>query len=67
VRELRPEIPVPLVGIGGITRDNAALVVDAGADAVAVISAVCAAADPQAATRELMDRLEAATSARRPG
>jgi thiamine-phosphate diphosphorylase len=66
VRELRPEIPVPLVGIGGITRDNAALVVAAGADAVAVISAVCAAADPEAATRGLMDRLEAAAAGRGP-
>src|SRR5262245_26993938 len=57
VRALRPEIPVPLVGIGGITADNAAQVLEAGADAVAVISAVCGADDPEAATRRLMDRL----------
>ena len=60
VRTLRPEIHVPLVGIGGITLDNAGEVVAAGADAVAVISAVCGAPDPEAATRRLMDRLEAA-------
>ena len=66
VRKLRAEIPVPLVGIGGITADNAAGVVTAGADAVAVISAVCAAADPEAATRELMARLTAALAGRRP-
>lgn len=60
VRKLRPEIPVPLVGIGGITADNAAAVIEAGADAVAVISAVCAADDPEAATRGLMERLELA-------
>ena len=61
VRRLRPEIPVPLVGIGGITADNAAQVLAAGADAVAVISAVCAAADPEAATRRLMERVELRT------
>ena len=65
VRALRPEIPVPLVGIGGITQDNAAEVIAAGADAVAVISAVCAAPDPAGATRRLMDRLAAALLMRR--
>lgn len=58
VRKLRPEMPVPLVGIGGITADNAGEVVAAGADAVAVISAVCGAPDPEAATRRLIERLE---------
>ena len=65
VRTLRPEIPVPLVGIGGITLDNAQEVIAAGADAVAVISAVCAAPDPEAATRRLMERLTGALRARR--
>jgi thiamine-phosphate pyrophosphorylase len=66
VRALRPEIPVPLVGIGGITADNGAAVIEAGADAVAVISAVCAAEDPEAATRQLIERLEAARGRPRP-
>ncbi len=65
VRMLRPEIPVPLVGIGGITLDNAEEVITAGADAVAVISAVCAAPDPEAATRRLMERLTGALHTRR--
>ena len=65
VRTLRPEIPVPLVGIGGITLDNADEVITAGADAVAVISAVCAAPEPEAATRRLMERLTGALRARR--
>ena len=65
VSALRPEIPVPLVGIGGITLDNAEEVIAAGADAVAVISAVCAASDPEAATRRLLERLESALRARR--
>jgi len=65
VRSLRPEIRVPLVAIGGITADNAAEVVAAGADAVAVVSAVCGAPDPESATRRLLERLESAARARR--
>jgi thiamine-phosphate pyrophosphorylase len=65
LKALRPEIPAPLVGIGGITEDNAGQVIGAGADAVAVISAVCAAPDPEAAARRLMERLEAALRGRR--
>jgi thiamine-phosphate pyrophosphorylase len=60
VRELRPLIRVPLIGIGGITVDNAAEVIAAGADGVSVISAVCAAADPLAATRRFLDVITAA-------
>jgi thiamine-phosphate pyrophosphorylase len=52
---VRPEIRVPLVGIGGITPANAAQVIRAGADGVSVISAVCAAADPAAASAHFLD------------
>ena len=38
VRRSRPLLDKPLVAIGGITRANARSVIDAGADAVAVIS-----------------------------
>ncbi|MGH9665652.1 MAG: thiamine phosphate synthase [Bryobacteraceae bacterium] len=38
VRRLRPLDPRPLVAIGGITRENAARVLAAGANAVAVVS-----------------------------
>lgn len=60
VRKLRGEIRVPLVGIGGITLDNVAQVIRAGADAVAVISGVCGADDPRAATRRFLDAIAAA-------
>ena len=46
---------LPVVGIGGIDAANAALVLEAGAVGVAVISAVAAAPDPVAATRSLAD------------
>jgi thiamine-phosphate pyrophosphorylase len=60
VRTLRPEIRVPLIAIGGITLDNVGEVIRAGADGVAVISAVCAAADPKAATERFLDAIRAA-------
>lgn len=55
VRRLRPLIDKPLVAIGGITRANAAGVLNAGADSVAVISDLV----PQSPTaRSLRERME---------
>ena len=44
---------VPVVAIGGIHAGNAAPLIEAGADAVAVISAVFAARDVESAAREI--------------
>lgn len=66
IAKIRPIVPVPLVGIGGITVDNVRVLMDAGADAVAVISAVCGAPDPAAATRRFLDRIESAQPPGRP-
>jgi len=60
IRKLRGEIRVPLVGIGGIAHDNVVDVVRAGADGVAVISAVCAAPDPGEATRRFLELIHSA-------
>lgn len=49
--------PRPLVAIGGLHAGNAALALGAGAHAVAVISAVADAPDPEAATRALVAAL----------
>lgn len=49
---------VPVVAIGGITPHNAPQLIDAGADAVAVISAVFGAADITAAAREFQSLFE---------
>jgi thiamine-phosphate pyrophosphorylase len=57
---VRPLVRVPLIGIGGITPDNAGEVVAAGCDGVAVISAVCAAPDPAAAARRFVRAVDAA-------
>ena len=59
LRQIRQAVTSPLVAIGGITSDNAAEVIAAGADAVAVISAVLQAEDAEKATRQIIDRLEA--------
>ncbi len=51
LREARAVLNVPIVAIGGITPDNAKLLLEAGADALAVVSAVFAQTDMQAAAR----------------
>ncbi len=67
-RRMKARAPeLPIVGIAGITAQNAASVIHAGADGVAVISAVCAADDPEAATRELRQVVDAALAARKRG
>jgi thiamine-phosphate pyrophosphorylase len=60
VRKLRGEIRVPLIGIGGITHDNVQQVIGAGADGVAVISAVSADRDPRAASERFVALIRAA-------
>jgi thiamine-phosphate pyrophosphorylase len=52
LRQAHREIGVPLVAIGGITASNGAQLLEAGADALAVISAVFGAADIQDAARQ---------------
>jgi len=54
LREVKAAIGTPVVAIGGINASNIGQVLAAGADAVAVISAVCAADDPKAAAAELV-------------
>ena len=55
LRNLRKLSKHKLIAIGGINKSNAADVIKAGADGLAVVSAICAAPDPKAATRELID------------
>ena len=53
LRNARDELKVPIVAIGGIRADNGAALVQAGADALAVISAVFDATDIQLAAKKL--------------
>lgn len=51
--EIVARAQVPVAAIGGMHQGNAGQTVRAGAAGVAVVSAICAAADPAAAAREL--------------
>jgi thiamine-phosphate pyrophosphorylase len=53
-------VSIPIVGIGGITADNAGPVAEAGAAGVAVISEITRASDPAAATAALGEAVETA-------
>ncbi|HEV3049795.1 MAG TPA: thiamine phosphate synthase [Longimicrobium sp.] len=54
IAEVAAAVRIPVVGIGGITIDNAPPVLHAGAAGIAVISAVMRADDAEAATRALL-------------
>ena len=65
IRRLRALTRRTLVAIGGIHAGNAADVLAAGADGLAVVSAICAAPDPEAAARRLREIVDAARAAGR--
>lgn len=60
VSRVKRVIDVPLVAIGGINAKNVGGVIEAGADGVAVISAILSAPDIQEATRALRDKIREA-------
>ncbi|MDI6822125.1 MAG: thiamine phosphate synthase [Actinomycetota bacterium] len=55
--EIRSSVKTPIVAIGGITLNNIEDVLKAGADGVAVISAVACATDVKRATSELLRKI----------
>lgn len=57
VRQIRAAVDIPIVGIGGIGLANAAEVMAAGADGIAVVSAIVAADDPHKAARGLKKKI----------
>lgn len=54
LRKARSLTDLPLVAIGSIKLENTRTVVEAGADSVAVVTAITAAQDPADATRQLL-------------
>jgi thiamine-phosphate pyrophosphorylase len=60
IEQIKDVAGLPVLAIGGITRDNVAAVIRAGADGVAVISAVSEADDMAGATFALLDAIRAA-------
>jgi thiamine-phosphate pyrophosphorylase len=59
LQRIRALTPLPLVAIGGIQLHNAAQVLQAGADSLAVVSAICSAEDPCAAAQQLRKLIDA--------
>lgn len=57
LREVCQQVQCPVVAIGGIVPAHAAAIARAGATYAAAIGAVCGAADPRAAARELHEAL----------
>jgi len=62
---VRPQTTLPLVAIGGIDETNAADAVKAGADGVAVISAIMGSPDPKASAERLKLIVDGALAMRR--
>ena len=62
---VRAATALPLVAIGGIHAGNARQVLRAGADGLAVVSALCAADDPQAAAAGIRAMCDQELTARR--
>ena len=62
--EIAGECRLPLIGIGGVTPDNAAELIEAGASGVAVISNILSSEDPKAAAARLKQVLVASWNAR---
>ena len=60
VTEIRKRVRIPLVGIGGINVENVGSVIRAGADGIAVVSAIVSAVSPEAASRELLEKIQSA-------
>jgi thiamine-phosphate pyrophosphorylase len=57
IRRIRELARIPLVGIGGINLTNARQVLAAGADGVAVVSAIMAAESPREAAKAIREEL----------
>jgi thiamine-phosphate pyrophosphorylase len=60
LRKIRKSAKIPMVGIGGLGSTNAYDVIMAGADGVAVVSAIVSAADPEKAAAEIKSEIERA-------
>ena len=58
LRRIRQAVTLPLVAIGGINRDNVSEVITAGAESVAVISAILQAENTEEASRQIVNILE---------
>ncbi len=61
--QIKQAVSIPVVAIGGINMDNISEVMAAGADSIAVISAVLSKNNVEAATRQMVKEIEKKTKA----
>jgi thiamine-phosphate pyrophosphorylase len=67
IRKIRSVTNLPILAIGGISAENAPAVISAGADGVAVISAITAAGDPAREAAKIIESIGILGIRRRPG
>jgi thiamine-phosphate pyrophosphorylase len=60
IRRIRLQTQKPLVAIGNINTSNAKSIIEAGADCLAVVSAICSATNPAKAAEQLRNEIEKA-------
>jgi len=58
IQMIRKITNLPLVAIGGMNASNCRAAIESGADGIAVVSAICAAADPERAARALFKEVQ---------
>ena len=56
--EIRRALNLPVVGIGGISKETLPLLYGSGIDGIAVVSAIMASSDPQAASKILREMVK---------
>ncbi len=64
MRDISEQCRLPLIGIGGITPENADEIIQAGASGVAVITNILAASDPRSAAEKMKEILLASWKSR---
>ncbi|ACF14494.1 thiamine-phosphate pyrophosphorylase [Chloroherpeton thalassium ATCC 35110] len=57
ISEIKKSLRIPVMAIGGIDYENIGEVMRAGADSAAVVSAICCAENPEAATQEIKKQI----------
>lgn len=62
IKRMKGSISVPIIAIGGINQDNVSDVIMAGADGVAVISAIISAPDVKKVISEFKERIQSCRS-----
>ncbi|MCH8109929.1 MAG: sulfur carrier protein ThiS, partial [Chloroflexi bacterium] len=61
LEQMRGQVEIPYLAIGGVTAENVESVIEAGAVGAAVITAISKSPNPEQASRELLQRMRASS------